>query len=100
MYNFTNIINANNTLEMVQAVSTDWTSGIFLLLFLVVALFVVIFINLSYYNISAAFLVASFMASALTGLAFLAGLVPLYALIIMLILPFMAMIITILSNSN
>lgn len=86
MYNFTNITNANSTLDIIQAINTDFTGGLFIILMLV-ALFVIILTNLSYHNLGAAFVVAGFVTSTLTGLLWMAELVPMFALIIAMILP-------------
>ena len=86
IYNFTNIVLANTTLEQFAAVNTDLTGGLYTILILV-ALFVIMMINLSYMSLSGSFLTSSFMCAVIGSLFWIAGLVPLYVMIVLLILP-------------
>lgn len=86
VYNMSNVTNANSTLEIITAVSSDLTGGIFIIL-MIVALFVIIFVNLSYYHVSSSLAVASYLTAIIGGFLWLAGLVPLKILIMLLILP-------------
>lgn len=90
-YNLTNLTLANTTLEQLKTVDRELTGGWFSIL-LIIALFVIIFINLSFYNSSSAFLVAGFFTNIVAGLFWLAGLVPIHVFIVTLILPFAGII--------
>jgi len=98
IYNLTNITWANSTLEQLQAINVDLTGGFFAML-LVFALFIIIFINLSFYNISAAFMVASFFATVISGLMWLAGFVPLLIFVMAIILTVISVPLTTMTKS-
>lgn len=85
MINFTNITNANSTLQMLQQVNVDLTGGVFIML-LVIALFAIMLINFIYYNVSAAFLVAAVFTNLVSGMLWMAGMVPFTIFIVTLVL--------------
>lgn len=86
MYNLTNITDANSTLQMIQAINTDLTGGVFIMLMLL-SLFVIILINMSFFNPSSAFMVAGFIVSVISGLLWVAELLPTFILVVAMVMP-------------
>ena len=98
MINFTNITAANNTLEIVQAINTEFMNGLFFTLALL-AIGMIIFITVSARHMAKeAFLFTAFFISIIGGLLWLAGLVPFYVVLIALFLPMIAMFLYFLIN--
>lgn len=84
VFNFTNITNANSTLQVLQGVNNTLVGGNFWIL-VIVAIAFVILINLTFYRFKGALTAMSFTVSIISGLFFLAGLVPFYVAIIGLV---------------
>ena len=99
MYDFSNITSANSTLQIIQFINKDWTNGSFVLLMLF-SLFVIIYLNVSFYSAPNALAVTSFVMMILTGLCWLAGLIGLYVLIIVEVILFIGIFLSILFDSG
>ena len=82
MYNFTNITAANSTLEMLRAANADIFDGWFTIL-LLVALFIIIFVNTSFYGSKESMLATSFIVGLLSWFMWFAELFPISVPIIM-----------------
>jgi uncharacterized membrane protein (DUF485 family) len=85
VFNFTNITSGNSTLDILQTVNNEMFGGLFTIL-LVVALFFIIFINLSFYKASSAFMAASLFTTMITMFLYFSGLVPLMVFVISMVL--------------
>jgi len=90
LYNFTNITNSNSTLQIVEALNLDFTGGWFIILFLI-ALTVILLINYTAGEFKETFLAVSFMMVLITGLFFIAGLVPVMVIIFALFMMIIAL---------
>ena len=88
--NLTNMTISNSTLDILRYVNTDLTGGTFVI-WLIVALFVVIIINMSFYGQKDAFLVASFITTIISWYLWLAQLttnilVPVVATVMLIVM--------------
>lgn len=76
-YNLTNISAANSTLEIMRAINYDLSNGWFFLL-LIIAMFIIIFINMSFYSAKDALLGASMYTTIVSWLFHFSSAVPSY----------------------
>lgn len=90
LYNLTALSQTNSTLDIMQGINT-MTNNWFGILF-GVALFAIIFIYLSSYNITFAFTSASILTTFLNSYLYYVGMFPLYGLIISICFVFIGMI--------
>lgn len=79
-YDLTNITAANTTYELIRYINIDLTVGM-LGIMMIVALFFIILINMSFYEAKHFFLIATFFITIIAGLAWIAGLVTMFVLI-------------------
>lgn len=96
-YNFTDIMAQNSTLDLMKAINTELAGGIFWI-FLLLSLFIIIYINMSFYHAKETFLFTSFFIAMIGGLMWLAGLIPFYIAMITLLLSVVGMILFFLTN--
>lgn len=89
--NFTEILAANTTLDILLGVNSAVSNNLFWW-FAILALGVVAFINLSYYGSPSALALTSFIVAIISGLMWIAGLLPLYALIVSILLVFISVV--------
>lgn len=85
MYNLTLITQANTTLQVLDAIDLAIYGGAFFV-FALVALFIILMINASFYPAKDFMLFASFFVSIIAGLLWVAGLVPFYAALVAILL--------------
>jgi len=95
MISFTNITAANSTLQILTAINNDWFKGLFGIL-LLFSLFIIIFMNLSFYGTKENMLFTSFFIAIIAGFMWLAGLVGMFVFIIAIVLAFVALTLSIL----
>lgn len=91
LYNLSTVVLSNSTLEVITAINNDLTNGLFMILS-IVALFLIYLLNTEYIDFPTAFLGASFITNVMAGFLWLAGLLPLYIMLITLVLPFVGLI--------
>lgn len=97
MFNFSNVTAANNTIDMISAINTDITGGWFIIL-LVISIFVIIFINQSYYHTKHALLMAGFISAIVVNMFWWAGMVPYYLFLVVNVLLVAFVLITFLTR--
>ena len=96
-YNLSNISETNSTLEILRAVNLDIGQGWFTIM-LLIALFVIILINWTYYSAKEALLASSFFASFIAWMMWLAALVPILVPIIASVILLIAAILSVLAR--
>ena len=92
---FSNITSANSTLQILNFINLDWTSGLFGVL-LIAVLGIVLMANLRFYGTKDNFLFTAFFLSIISGLAWLAGIVGIYVFIVCVVLGFIGVFLAIL----
>lgn len=99
LYNLTNFSdNINSTVDIVQGVN-DLTNGWFGI-FMGIALFAIVFIYISFYNLPAAFTAASVISALLNSYLYYVGLFPLMGLIMNIGMVFIGMMIMVMFGNE
>lgn len=85
VYNFTNLTNANSTLEQIIEIDKHFTGGFFSIL-IILSFFVILLVKMLPYGARQSFATASFISSVISALLWISGFTNILPMIITLIM--------------